>query len=98
MTDVPPGGAQVLPAATHSQFPLARLLYAVGFGMLAWVVLWVLIVLGVVQFVFFAISGHANEELKRFSLNLVQYLAELLGFVTFVREARPFPFGPFPGH
>jgi hypothetical protein len=98
MTDVPPSGTQALPVQPHTPFPLARLLYAVGFAILAWVALWVLIVLGVVQFVVFAINGKVNEELKSFSLSLVQYLWELLAFVTFVRDEKPFPLGPFPKH
>ncbi|HTT97719.1 MAG TPA: DUF4389 domain-containing protein [Rhizomicrobium sp.] len=98
MTDVPPNGAQVLPAQTHTPFPLARLLFALGFAVLAWVALWVLLVLGAVQFVFFVINGKTNPELKRFSLNLVQYLVQCLAFVTFVRDEHPFPFSPFPTH
>jgi hypothetical protein len=98
MTDVPPSGTQALPVQQHAPFPLARLLYAVGFAILAWIALWLLIVLGVVQFVVFALNGKANEELKGFSLSLVQYLWELLAFVTFVRDEKPFPLGPFPKH
>jgi hypothetical protein len=99
MTDTPPGNAQVLPpAATHAPFPVARLLYALGFAFLAWVSLWVLLVLGAVQFVFFVVNGRTNPELKQFSLNLVQYLVQCLAFVTFARDERPFPCGNFPGH
>lgn len=96
MTDIPPGGAQALPTPVHRPFPVARLLYSVAFAVLAWIVLWVTIVLGVVQFVMFALNGRANEELTGFSHRLVQYLWELLGYVTFFREEMPFPFGPFP--
>ena len=96
MTDVPPGNAQALPTPAHRPFPVERLLYAVGFAILAWVVLWVAIVVGVVQFVVFAVNGRANDELKSLAQNLVQYLWELLGYVTFVRDETPFPFGPFP--
>jgi hypothetical protein len=96
MTDVPPNNAQALPAAPHRPFPLPRLLYALGFAFLAWITLWILLVLGAVQFVFYAINGHTNSELRIFSLNLVQYLVELLAFVTFARDEHPFPFGPFP--
>jgi hypothetical protein len=98
MTDTQPGSAQTLPAAAHAPFPLARLLLAIGFAFLAWVVLWVALVLGAVQFVVFVINGKVNEELKNFSLSLVQYLWELLAFITFVRDERPFPVGPFPRH
>jgi hypothetical protein len=53
-------------------------------------------VLAFVQFVVLVINGHTNDELKRFSLNLLQYLFELLAFVTFARDNLPFPIGPFP--
>ena len=96
MTDVPPNGTQALPTAPHRPFPLERLLYGIGFAFLAWVVLWVLIVVGLIQFVMFAINSRSNDELRNFSRNLVQYLWELLGYVTFVRDETPFPFGPFP--
>jgi hypothetical protein len=96
MTDTQPGGAQALPVATHTPFPVTRLLYAIAFAFVAWVVLWVALVLGAAQFVVFAINGRVNDELKDFSLRLVQYLWELLAFVTFVRDERPFPIGPFP--
>jgi hypothetical protein len=98
MTDTQPGGAQSLPIAVHPPFPAARLLYAIGFAIVAWIVLWVALVLGAAQFVVFAINGRVNEELKNFSLSLVQYLWELLAFVTFVRDEKPFPIGPFPKH
>jgi len=97
MSDVPPGAAaQAQPYPDHRPFPLVRLLYAAGFAFLAWVVLWIVFVLACVQFVVLVINGHTNDELKRFSLNLLQYLFELLAFVTFARDVLPFPIGPFP--
>lgn len=97
MSDVPPGSAaQAQPFADHRPFPIARLLYAIGFAFLAWVVLWIVFVLAFVQFVVLVINGHTNDELKRFSLSLLQYLFELLAFVTFARDNLPFPIGPFP--
>jgi hypothetical protein len=98
MTDTQPGAAQTLPVETRAPFPLARLLLAIGFAFLAWFVLWVALVLGAVQFVVFVVNGKVNEELKSFSLSLVQYLWELLAFITFVRDERPFPIGAFPKH
>lgn len=98
MSDTPQGGAsaQTLPVPVHPPFPLARLFYAFGFAVLAWIALWIAFVLAVVQFVVFAVNGRVNEEMKSFSLRLVQYLWELLAFITFVRDERPFPFAPFP--
>jgi hypothetical protein len=97
MSDVPPGSAaQAQSYPDHRPFPIARLLYAVGFAFLAWVVLWIVFVLAIAQFAVLVINGHTNDELKRFSLNLLQYLFELLAFVTFARDNLPFPIGPFP--
>lgn len=93
MTESP---TQSVPVPAHSPFPLARVLYALGFGFVAWFVLWILFVVAVAQFVMIGVNGRANEELKGFSWRLVQYLWELVAFVIFVRDERPFPFAPFP--
>ena len=58
----------------------------------------VVFLLAVIQFVVIAINGRGNDELKHFCLVLVQYLWELLAFITFVRDEHPFPLGPFPKH
>jgi len=54
--------------------------------------------LSLAQFVVLAVTGRVNEELRNFSFSLVQYLWELLAFITFVRDDQPFPIGPFPKH
>ncbi len=95
MTDTNPAGNGA-PLPAREPFPAVRLLYAVGFGIVAWFVFWIAIVLALAQFVVIAINGKHNDELKHFSLNLVQYLWELLAFVVFVRDEQPFPIGPFP--
>ena len=88
---VPPPGA-----AARAPFPAVRLFYAIGFGVVAWFVFWITLLLALIQFVVVAINGKVNDELKTFTLNLVQYLWELLAFVAFVRDEQPFPIGPFP--
>jgi len=89
-TAIPPA----LPA--HPPFPVARLLCAVGFGLLAWLVFWLILVLAAVQFVMLVVNGKIHDEVKSFTLSLVQYLWELLAFIAFVRDEQPFPLGPFP--
>ena len=91
----PPGPAAVV-AVPHPPFPAARLLYAIGYGFVAWFVLHVIFVLAVMQFVMVAINGRAHDEIKSFSANLVEYERDLLAYITFVSDAPPFPFGPFP--
>ena len=88
---VPPSGS-----TARAPFPAVRLLYAIGFGIVAWFVFWITILLALVQFVVVAINGKVNDELRTFTINLIQYLWELLAFITFVRDEQPFPIGPFP--
>ncbi|MDE2133564.1 MAG: DUF4389 domain-containing protein [Alphaproteobacteria bacterium] len=96
MTDVPTDNGSAIRPASRPAFPALRLLYAIGFAVAAWVVFWVVIVLAAVQFVLVGTSGKLNDEVKNLSLNLVQYLWELLAFITFIRDEQPFPIGPFP--
>jgi hypothetical protein len=94
----PPPGNQGSAIPQRPPFPIVRLFYAIGYGFIAWFVLHILFLLAFVQFVVIAINGRTNEELKHFCLTLVQYLWELLAFITFVRDEQPFPIGPFPKH
>jgi hypothetical protein len=87
-------GVVIQPGRTP--FPAVRLLYAIGFAFIAWFVVHLIILLAVVQFAVVALTGRVNEELKDFSFHLVQYLWELLAFVSFVSNDQPFPLGPFP--
>ena len=77
-------------------FPFARLIYALGFAIIAWVVFWLILILALLQFITRAITGHVNEELRHFNHRMVTYLAEVLAYVALVRDGQPFPIGPFP--
>jgi len=95
----PAGGAYSAPPPPllRQPFPWLRLIYALGFAVLAWVSFWlILLLLAPLHFITLAITGRANEELRHFNLRAVHYLMELLLFVSGVREEMPFPLGPFP--
>ncbi len=97
MTETDSAGETAHPGEpARAPFPLVRLLYALGFAIVAWFVFWIAILLAAVQYVVVAINGRTNDELKQFSHNLIQYLWELLAFIGFVRDEMPFPMGPFP--
>lgn len=99
MSNPETGTADARPATPpRLPFPFVRLLYSFAFGVLAWLAFCLTITLAVVQFVVLAVTGRVNEELKAFTLNLIQYLWELLAFIAFVRDEQPFPIGPFPRH
>lgn len=81
----------------RAPFPLTRLFYALGFAVIAWVVFWIALFLGLIQWIVTAVSGDHDDQLKHWSRNLNQYLWEVLSFIVFAREEKPFPFGaPFP--
>lgn len=89
----PPAGDA---AREREPFPAVRLLYAIAFGVVAWFVFWITLILALAQFVVVAVNGRENEELRTFTRNLIQYLWELLAFIGFVQDEQPFPIGPFP--
>ncbi|HJW39927.1 MAG TPA: DUF4389 domain-containing protein [Rhizomicrobium sp.] len=94
-TTPPPSGAAPLP---RPAFPVVRLLYSFGYGLIAWFVLHVIFVLAALQFVMIAINGRVHDEIKSFCSALLQYEWELLAFIAFVCDEQPFPVGPFPKH
>lgn len=83
------------PTLRHA-FPFMRLVYALGFGIVAWLVFWFILVLAAFQFLTRAAVGHTNDELRQFSRSVIAYLQELLAYISLARDERPFPFGPFP--
>ncbi len=91
-------GAQAVPPVQEQRapFPAVRLLYAIAYSIVAWFVFWITLLLALVQFIMLGISGCINEELRHFCVNMVQYLWELVAFITFVRDEQPFPIGRFP--
>ncbi len=57
-----------------------------------------IITLAVVAFQFLAslFTGQPNDQLARFGRNLARYLQQIIVYVTFATEEKPFPFTPWP--
>ncbi len=70
-----------------------RLLYIIAAGFVAWVSFWFIIILAVAQIIYRLAAARPNEDLRGFTRNMIQYLHDLLGFVTLVHDERPFLFG-----
>ncbi|MSP42567.1 MAG: DUF4389 domain-containing protein [Alphaproteobacteria bacterium] len=75
-----------------------RLLYALGVAVLGYFTFNALILLGIVQFIYLAVTRSKNDEISTFSRNLLTYLREVMGFILFHTDVPPFPFAPFPGN
>ena len=69
------------------------ILFAVIYG-IAEVVLWAVVLF---QFLATLFTGERNARLLRFGAELSAFLYQVLLFVTFNRDQRPWPFDAWPG-
>jgi hypothetical protein len=73
-----------------------RVLLTLGFFVALYVSAVVLFVIILAQLIFSLLTGADNQNLRRLGAGLVDYVGQILGFVTFNSAQRPFPFAPFP--
>lgn len=73
-----------------------RLLFMLLFGAILYVVGAVFCILVVLQFLIVLVSGSRNVNLNRLAIMLGSYLLEIVDFLTFATERKPFPFADFP--
>ena len=93
----PPPPPPPPPPPLRPPFPWVRLLYAIGFSVLAWLVFWgIVIVLSPLHYITLAITGYANEELRQMNTRATRYLFQLLAFISGAHDEKPFPLGPLP--
>lgn len=74
-----------------------RGLFIVIFGIIFYVLFWIIWLLVIFQFVTKVVTGGLNKHLENFSGGLTDYALQILQYVTFQSEQRPFPFSPWPG-
>ena len=73
-----------------------RILFMLCFAFAAWVVSLLLAVLVLVQLLIALVSGNANPNLQKTGYQFVRYLQQILQFLLYNREEKPFPFADFP--
>ncbi len=73
-----------------------RALYVVLFAVIYSVTEIVIVIVVVVQFGFVLLTGKCNEPLLSFGAGLSRFVYDLLRFVTFNSDTKPFPFSPWP--
>lgn len=74
-----------------------RGLFIVIFGVIFYFLIGIVWLLVIFQFITKVITGGLNEQLDKFSTGLTQYALQILNYVTYQSEVRPFPFNPLPG-
>ena len=74
-----------------------RLGLVAGFVFLLYVVLIPLVIIVIfTQFLFSVIANEPNMNLKELCFRVFLYIQEILNYVTYISDAKPFPFNRFP--
>lgn len=73
-----------------------RVLFMAGFVIALYVTGVILLVLMLAQIVFSLLTGEDNINLRRLGAGLASYVSQILAFLTYNSEQKPFPFMPFP--
>jgi len=57
-----------------------------------YILIWLLVIF---QFVTKVLTGELNSYLEQFSTKMTSYAMQILNYITYQSEERPFPFSPF---
>jgi len=74
-----------------------RGLFILIFGVIFYFLIGIVWLLVIFQFITKVVTGNLNAQLEKFSGGLTQYALQILNYVTYQSEERPFPFSPLPG-
>lgn len=75
---------------------LIRVLFVIVFWFAFYVSQIVIGVVAIAQCAFVLLTGKPNQYLMQLGDSLAKYVSEILCFVTFNTDKRPFPFAEFP--
>lgn len=73
-----------------------RVLFVALFWIVSYVAQMVVAAVAVAQCVFVLVSNNPNSHLLKFGDSLGKYIHDILRYVTFNSDQRPFPFTDFP--
>jgi hypothetical protein len=73
-----------------------RLLFMIVLSMAYGVAELVTLAVVVFQFAASLFTGRPNDHLARFGRNLARYFQQIIAYLTFATEEKPFPFAPWP--
>ncbi len=74
-----------------------RGLFMLLFGLVFWIAEFLLVMAAVFQFGFVLFSGRTNERLLAFSDDLSYLFYQLVRYLTFKSDEKPFPLSDWPG-
>lgn len=74
-----------------------RIAYMLALAVALYVAGIVLALLCVAQAIFSLLTGNDNENLRALGKDLSTYVYQILEFLSYNSELKPFPFSPYPG-
>lgn len=74
-----------------------RALFMLAFWIASRVALIIVVVLALFQLICSLVTGRPNEKIMRFGKNLGVYLSQIVDFLTYNTEQKPWPFLDWPG-
>jgi hypothetical protein len=87
-----PSSQRPLEANIKSRSTWLRLFFMIVMAIAFAVSRFVMTVVVIVQFVHVLLTGTVNEPLRSFGQSLATYMFEIVSYLTFNTESRPFPF------
>ena len=75
---------------------LLRLPYMVAFGVIAYILIWPILALSVIQFGFQLFEGIPNARLVSLSNQIVAYLLQIFNYISYKTDQKPYPFSSLP--
>ncbi|MCF6318982.1 MAG: DUF4389 domain-containing protein [Proteobacteria bacterium] len=82
--------------AENNSETFSRVFYTVLLALIGWVALWVFSFVVIIQFGFLLITGQVNTNLKGFNKEVGLYLFDIIKFLSFQSNEKPFPFRDWP--
>ena len=73
-----------------------RVAYSIGFGIVAYALIWLVFALTILQLIVTGVTGERNAQLADFGARLGHYLRDVVAYMLGRGDALPFPFAPFP--
>lgn len=73
-----------------------RALFMLLFAFIAGVAYYVVGVLVIIQFIWVLLTGRRNQRLLNLGQSLSNYLFQILQFLTYNEDSKPFPFSDWP--
>lgn len=74
----------------------SRIFYTILFAIIGWMSLWVFSFVVLIQFGFLLITGQVNTNLKGFNQEVGLFLFDMIKYLSFQTNDKPFPFRDWP--